>query len=44
MRGAHCDMVNNLTYCPVCGHKLGLREESGRMRPVCSKCGYVHYR
>jgi 8-oxo-dGTP diphosphatase len=44
MRGAHCGMVINLTYCPVCGHKLGLREESGRKRPACPNCGYIHYR
>jgi 8-oxo-dGTP diphosphatase len=37
-------MSNNLTYCPICGHKLGLREEGGRTRPACSNCGYVHYR
>lgn len=32
-----------LTYCPVCGHKLGTREEGGRLRQACSNCGYVHY-
>lgn len=30
-------------YCPVCANKLTLREESGRTRPVCLNCGYVHY-
>ena len=30
-------------YFPVCANKLTLREESGRTRPVCLNCGYVHY-
>ncbi len=36
-------MPQELTYCPVCGHKLVAREESGRIRQVCENCGYVHY-
>ncbi|MFO7321411.1 MAG: GNAT family N-acetyltransferase [Chloroflexota bacterium] len=32
-----------LTYCPVCGHRLGSREEGGRLRQACPNCGYVHY-
>jgi ADP-ribose pyrophosphatase YjhB (NUDIX family)/ribosomal protein S18 acetylase RimI-like enzyme len=32
-----------LTYCPVCGHTLGTREEGGRLRQACPNCGYVHY-
>ncbi|MDX2162890.1 MAG: GNAT family N-acetyltransferase [bacterium] len=32
-----------LTYCPVCGHELGEREEGGRIRQACANCGYVHY-
>ncbi len=36
-------MPNELTYCPVCGHKLITREEAGRLRQVCVNCGYVHY-
>ncbi|RMF81393.1 MAG: GNAT family N-acetyltransferase [Chloroflexi bacterium] len=35
--------MTNLTYCPVCGEILGEREEGGRLRPVCSNCGYIHY-
>lgn len=31
------------TYCPICGEKLGEREEGGRLRPACANCGYVHY-
>jgi 8-oxo-dGTP diphosphatase len=30
-------------YCPICTHKLELREAGGRIRPVCPNCGYVHY-
>ncbi|HVU10609.1 MAG TPA: GNAT family N-acetyltransferase [Phototrophicaceae bacterium] len=36
-------MPKELTYCPVCGHKLSAREEGGRIRQVCENCGYVHY-
>ncbi len=36
-------MTQELTYCPVCGHQLVLREEAGRMRQVCPNCGYIHY-
>ena len=36
-------MPKELTYCPVCGHKLVAREEAGRIRQVCENCGYVHY-
>ena len=32
-----------LTYCPICGHALGEREEGGRIRQACDNCGYVHY-
>ena len=36
-------MSKELTYCPVCGHKLSTREEAGRIRQVCENCGYIHY-
>lgn len=26
-----------------CGHAVELREESGRLRPVCPNCGWVYY-
>ncbi|MFN8380108.1 MAG: GNAT family N-acetyltransferase [Anaerolineae bacterium] len=32
-----------LTFCPICGHALGEREEGGRIRQACENCGYVHY-
>lgn len=32
-----------LTYCPICGHTLGTKEEGGRLRQACPNCGYVHY-
>lgn len=31
------------TFCPICSHKLTEREEGGRLRPVCDRCGYIHY-
>lgn len=35
--------MKELTFCPVCGHTLGQREEGGRIRQACENCGYVHY-
>ncbi len=35
--------MKELTFCPVCGHKLVEREEAGRLRQVCPNCGYIHY-
>lgn len=35
--------MRQLTYCPVCGHTLGTKEEGGRLRQACPNCGYVHY-
>lgn len=35
--------MTQLIYCPVCGNKLGTREEGGRLRQACDNCGYVHY-
>jgi 8-oxo-dGTP diphosphatase len=32
-----------LTFCPICGHELVLREAGGRLRPVCDHCGFIHY-
>jgi ADP-ribose pyrophosphatase YjhB (NUDIX family) len=31
-------------YCPECGSKLTIGFTAGRDRPVCSACGFVHYR
>ena len=36
-------MAKQLTYCPVCSHKLTTREDGGRIRQACANCGYVHY-
>lgn len=35
--------MHELVYCPVCGARLGQREEGGRLRQACDTCGYVHY-
>ncbi len=35
--------MSSLTFCPICGHALGEREEGGRIRQACDNCGYVHF-
>jgi ADP-ribose pyrophosphatase YjhB (NUDIX family) len=30
-------------HCPHCREELTRREEGGRVRPVCSACGFVQY-
>ena len=30
-------------FCPLCRHYLRSRQEDGRKRLVCSKCGWTHY-
>ena len=33
--------MNNDRFCPACAAPLVEKEEAGRLRPVCSKCGKV---
>jgi ADP-ribose pyrophosphatase YjhB (NUDIX family) len=35
--------IETIKFCTRCGHAMELREESERVRPVCPRCGYVHY-
>lgn len=35
--------VGTIKYCMRCGHAMELRIESERLRPVCPRCGWVHY-
>jgi len=35
--------LDSIKFCLRCGHAMELREESERLRPVCPRCGYVHY-
>ncbi|MDZ7372517.1 MAG: NUDIX hydrolase [candidate division KSB1 bacterium] len=32
-----------ILYCPKCGASMVHEMREGRRRPVCSRCGYVHY-
>ncbi len=34
---------SELTFCPICGHKLVWKTEGGRQRRACENCGYIHY-
>jgi ADP-ribose pyrophosphatase YjhB (NUDIX family) len=35
--------IETIKFCMRCGHAMELREESGRLRPICPRCGWVHY-
>lgn len=35
--------VETIHYCMRCGHSVELLEESGRIRPICPRCGWVYY-
>lgn len=35
--------IETIKFCTRCGHTMELREESERIRPVCPRCGWVHY-
>lgn len=32
-----------MQYCPQCASPVERQERSGRLRPVCPACGFVHY-
>ena len=36
--------LENIKYCSSCGAKYELKEDGGRIRPVCSNCGFVYYK
>jgi ADP-ribose pyrophosphatase YjhB (NUDIX family) len=36
---AHTDFK----FCPRCATQLNLEERFGRLRPVCPKCGWIHF-
>lgn len=36
--------TSNLTYCPRCGENCVIKEEGGRKRSTCLKCGFIHYK
>ncbi len=35
--------LDTIKFCMRCGHAIELQEESGRLRPVCPRCGWVYY-
>ena len=37
-------MKKEFKFCPLCGSNLAVRDIDGRLRPVCPKCGWVHYK
>ncbi len=32
-----------MRFCPQCGHELEQRDQAGRVRDVCPRCGFVYY-
>ncbi|MGC8872830.1 MAG: GNAT family N-acetyltransferase [Chloroflexia bacterium] len=32
-----------MRYCPQCGHEMEHRQQAGRVRDVCTACGFVYY-
>jgi ADP-ribose pyrophosphatase YjhB (NUDIX family) len=36
--------TGELRFCPRCGAPCEPREVGGRARPVCTRCGFVHFR
>lgn len=38
------DGLKELKYCSNCGTECLLKDEGGRQRPICPKCGFVHYK
>jgi ADP-ribose pyrophosphatase YjhB (NUDIX family) len=37
------DNAFRIEYCPVCGARVEQRQIEGRLRPVCTKCGRIHF-
>jgi len=37
------EVAVKLKFCPQCGHEMAVKEQSGRPRQTCLRCGYVHY-
>lgn len=35
--------IETIKFCMRCGAAMELQLESGRIRPVCPRCGWVHY-
>jgi ADP-ribose pyrophosphatase YjhB (NUDIX family) len=35
--------MNDFKYCPRCTTQLNLEERFGSIRPICPKCGWIHF-
>jgi len=35
--------LDTFKFCMRCGYGIELKIESGRLRPICPRCGYIHY-
>jgi len=38
------DGIGGINFCPGCGGRFELADSGEKMRPVCSKCGYIYYK
>lgn len=36
--------LSEIQFCVRCGTRCSLREDAGRLRPVCPRCGWVYYK
>ncbi len=35
---------STIRYCVLCGAQMELQKRFGRVRPVCTSCGHIHFR
>lgn len=35
--------INQFVFCPRCGEKVNHQEKFGKVRPVCSSCGFIYF-
>jgi len=43
MKEAAWPFPPDIRFCPACGGPMHPREANGHVRPVCTRCGRIHY-
>lgn len=36
--------ISDIHFCVRCGSRCDLKEDAGRLRPICPRCGWVYYK